>query len=266
MDMDTVWDAFSKSKEQRKKTKKAGQGEVTNPKREKRSRETSPTANTQDKESQNKTSPPTKKGAAVDYSLSSEEEEAGFPIPTIISNQGNKNQRERIPNPFRIHELREWEDHPLQATPPPLAPPPEAPPQPPPHTTPPPTPQKTPPAQTKNDLEGVREEVRKYYEKQEENQAEHHARCGCDKCFWREKNKLGALSEKKVADFVKEFTKRKLDQGKTGVSHKPMCMCVLCIKRKIEESEEQVMNQVMGSQGEQTPRDPRITKECKQSK
>ena len=42
-----------------------------------------------------------------------------------------------------------------------------------------------------------------------------------------------------------------------------MCMCVTCIKKKIEESKENVIKQIMGTKNESNKRDPRINKETK---
>ena len=252
-DLAGFWGTAPTPQKQRSKNKNRKQEEETQGKGAiaKRTRETSPTTESKTKEKEKKESPPTKRATAVDYSSTSEEETEseetprekepkGLPIPTIVSsNPCSKTPKERLPNPFRGEEIPTWGDHPLQT---------EA------HL----------PDQT-NDLEGVRAEISEMFGTSNKSQHAHTADCGCDSCFWKEKQELGQLTERKINEFINQFIKRRKVPVKTNdTGHKPVCMCVTCIKRKVEESREKVVKQIKETNVGYPNRDPRISKETKE--
>ena len=99
-----------------------------------------------------------------------------------------------------------------------------------------------------------------------ERQYTHAAECGCDSCFWKEKQELGKLTEKKITEFINKFVKNRKPPPKANdTGHKPVCMCVTCIKRKVEESREQVVKEIMEAKAGQPSRDPRVNKEPQES-
>ena len=256
--LEGFWDSSSQPKPQRnskgKKTQGKQNGKVA---LNKRSRDTSPvnesSSTTEDKQ---KASPPPKKGFGLEYSSTSDDElevaenesteKKGMPIPTVITtNPGRPTEvRERIPNPFRGEDVALWDQHPLR--------------------------NKSPsPTRHKNDLEGVRDELKKMKEAEEKGKQKvaHPSTCGCELCFWDEKGKIGTLTEKTVADLIENFTKnRNPNSIPRDKKHAQLCMCILCIKRKIEESKEETMKELLNKKDLTTNKDPRISKELNQTK
>ena len=248
-DLDGFWERKSQPKQQRKgKGQRTPPKETTNGGKGKRSRETSPQENKK-KESKSDTSPPTKKGLTVGYSSTSEEEaeemeeqvkgeEKGMPIPTIITtNPPGPQVKERIPNPFRREDITETDDHPLK--------------------------QKSPPQKRQvNDLEGVRDELKKMYEESGKQQMSHPKKCGCESCFWDEKDKIGKMTEKRVTDLIESFIKnRNPNTIPANMNHTQACLCIVCIKRKYEENKEAITKRLMNKKETTGNRDPRINKD-----
>ena len=242
------WDAAEKPKPQRK-----NKGQTTPSKQNnkgawnKRSRETSPTTGKDTrKESKQNTSPPTKKSIGIGYSSSSEEievdedgdddknkpeekekeEEKGMPIPTIMGTGATgAKPRELIPNPFRGEVITQRGEHPLRS-------------------------RSQSPATERNDLEGIRNEMEKIYGAQEEENTqateEHPETCGCEKCFWEEKKKVGKLTEKNVNELIENFVKKR---DKNTIpwkkKHTPLCMCMICIQEKVKISTERMIKELL---------------------
>ena len=226
----------------------------------KRSREASPTENQQKKESKQETSPPnkrsnkqettplTKKNYAVAYSSTSDEEETtdveeqiemkGMPIPTIVTtNPRGTQDKERIPNPFRREDVTQRQDHPLRS-------------------------QSQSPKRHINDLEGVRDEIKKMYENREKPGTPHPRMCGCETCFWDEKEKIGKLTEKRITELIENFVKhRDPNTIPSETKHSKVCLCMLCIKRKVEENKEAITKELMNKKEQTQTRDPRMNKE-----
>ena len=249
-ELEDAWEQAKKAKPQRKIRSKNHTQSTQQKPAEKRTREDSPRAGDNAKENKNK-SPPTKKFTGIGYSSSSEEEtrkeankdkeeKKGMPIPTIV-NPRDTRKTGTIPNPFRGDTLTAWDEHPLQ---------------------------QTPPEQTRNDLEGVREEINKMFgtRTNDSNESKHPETCGCDTCFWNEKEKKGKLTETKVKELINEFTRnRKINQAHKEKEHIKLCMCVKCIEGKIKESKERVIKEIMEKTERSENRDPRKNKERKES-
>ena len=204
------------------------------------------------KESKEKISPPMKKTLAVNYSSTSSSEEdeemrdsrstnedKGLPIPTIVSTGTEAvKTKEKIPNPFRREDVPSWENHPLK-------------------------PNSSPPTQPRNDLEGVRNEMKKMYEQKDQNQTipkEHPNTCGCEECFWKEKEKLGKLNQRNVEELIEKFIKIRKPMKEIYETHHPLCMCVSCIKEKVDKSKEETIKDLM-NKNQKHNRDPRINKD-----
>ena len=91
-------------------------------------------------------------------------------------------------------------------------------------------------------------------------------KCVLDLFFWDEKLKAGNLTEKKVNELIEEFIKNRNPPPTTNVKqHNPLCMCVICIKRKVEGSRESMIKELL-TEKQPTNRDPRTKKEGKTSK
>ena len=172
------------------------------------------------------------------------EENIGQPIPTIVSTGTERMKtKERIPNPFARKEVSEWEDQPLK---PPLS----------------------PPTQPTNDLEGVMEEMKKIYSQEEQNKttsSEHSTTCGCETCFWKEKQKIGKLTEKNVGELIENFIQQRTPIKTTKEKHNPKCMCVTCIREKVEISKETIIKDLL-TKSKEFNKDPRLNKDLNKSK
>ena len=253
-EMEGFWEKNTSPKTQRKSSK--GKHTVGKPQVSKRSRENSPQhqKSAEDKRKQ-KQSPPNKKSLGIGYSSTSEEdvsvvdeptEEAreGMPIPTIVNAETvTAAQRERIPNPFRREDIPLLGEHPLRS-------------------------RSQSPSRQRSDLEGVREELKELYkEKGNQDEVNHTHHCGCGKCFWKEKEKIKQLTEKSVSGLIDRFLEeRKPETIPKELQHDKLCMCVICIRKKVEERKEATIREIMEIKNQAPNRDPRTKKEHNQQK
>ena len=249
-DIEEAWNLSGEPKPQRNQNKQ-GKQNARKQQISKRTRETSPKEEASIKEGASNNSPPTKKLVGIgSYSSSSEEEQdrkktketdekKGWPIPTIVNSKTDQTRRkDPIPNPFRPSTRADGENHPLKPA---------------------------PTEDLRNDLEGVRQEMSRLYPPTPDEQ-KHSKTCGCDLCFWKETHKIGKLTENKIQNLISEFIKnRQPVSTKRNTEHTPTCMCITCITRKVNESKEKVIKQLMEKNENISKRDPRVHKEDKES-
>ena len=125
----------------------------------------------------------------------------------------------------------------------------------------------------RNDLEGVREELKELYENKEEEgkqaaaTANHTQQCGCEECFWEEKNKIDKLTEKTVTELIENFIKnRKINPEPKDKQHRALCMCAKCIAEKVEKRKEEMIKELLELNNKKINRDPRTNKDPKPQK
>ena len=89
---------------------------------------------------------------------------------------------------------------------------------------------------------------------------EHPTTCGCEACFWKEKRNIGKLTEKNVADFIESFISQRKPIKTTNEKHNPLCMCVTCIREKVNTSKEETIKDLL-TKKQSVNKDPRINRE-----